>query len=199
MKTAFLCFLFLCPPAAAFAGDPFKDLLAIEFRTLAERTGAESSVPLYPVAAARPMNAIRQTNDAAPGVSAAGFISLWSQDCSAQQCALPQGLMPARKVAFEMVLPNGPGQAQRKEVIENFAVEGLGELKVKLSFYSICPYGASEGCPSRYFQVQAELSGAAAAFCAASLNAGDFLPFPVFMCAADYAPGKRLGITLHRI
>ena len=108
-----------------------------------------------------------------------------------------------------MVLPDGPGQAQRKEVIENFTVAGLGELKVRLVFYAICPYGAAllkgtalshaEGCPSRYFQVQAELSGAAAAFCAASLNAGDFLPFPVFMCAASPAPGRRLGVTLHRI
>lgn len=28
--------------------------------------------------------------------------------------------------------------------------------------------------------------------------AADFLPFPVFMCAGNYQPEKRLGITLHR-
>jgi len=193
MRAIYLLFLFVCAPAGAFAADPLEDLFSIEFPELAGQDRGKPGTSL------RLAGAARLPDGVAPGVSAAGFISLWAQDCSAEQCALPLGLMPARKVAFEMVLPNGPGQAQRKEVIENFTVAGLGELKVRLSFYSICPYGASEGCPSRYFQVQAELSGAASAFCAASLNAGDFLPFPVFMCAANSAPGKRLGITLHRI
>ena len=187
MKAVFLSFLLLCAPAGAFAADQLADLFSVEFSTFS------APAPLLRAGAAQ------LPGVEAPGVSAAGFISLWSQDCSAEQCSLPQALMPARKVAFEMVLPNGPGQAQRKEVVETFAVPGFGELKVRLNFYAICPYGAAEGCPSRYFQVQAELSGPAAAFCAASLNAGDFLPFPVFMCAANPAPGKRLGVTLHRI
>jgi hypothetical protein len=204
MKAVSFFFLFLCAPSGAFAADQLTDLLPVEFSTFAEQ---DRGIPRVPAPLPRAGEA-QPPGVAAPGVSAAGFISLWSQDCSAEQCALPQGLMPARKVAFEMVLPNGPGQAQRKEVIETFTMPGLGELKVRLVFYSICPYGAlpvgtipgrAENCPSRYFQVQAELSGAAAAFCAASLNAGDFLPFPVFMCAANPAPGKRLGVTLHRI
>ncbi|MEI7530113.1 MAG: hypothetical protein WCK76_14340 [Elusimicrobiota bacterium] len=207
MRALSLIFICLCAPAGAFAASPLEDLLSADLRAFAEQDGGKPAVPLSG-GPGQPMGTIQPAKDAAPGVSAAGFISLWSQDCSAGQCALPQGLMPARKVAFEMVLPNGPGQAQRKEVVENFTVEGFGELKVRLVFYAICPYGAlpkettigrAEGCPSRYFQVQAELSGAAAAFCAASLNAGDFLPFPVFMCAASPEPGKRLGVTLHRI
>jgi len=135
MKAVFLSFLLLCAPAGAFAADQLADLFSVEFSTFS------APAPLLRAGAAQ------LPGVEAPGVSAAGFISLWSQDCSAEQCSLPQALMPARKVAFEMVLPNGP----------------------------------------------------AAAFCAASLNAGDFLPFPVFMCAANPAPGKRLGVTLHRI
>jgi len=183
----------LCSPSGVFAADLFGDILFDGSRRFAARDGSKILAPLNAPAAAKPQDV------KTPGVSASGFISLWSQDCSAGQCGLPQPLVPAREVAFEMVLPDMPGQARRKEITEDFTVAGLGELKVKLVFYAICPYGAAEGCPSRYFQVQAELSGAASAFCAASLNAGDFLPMPVFMCAGVPTPGKRLGITLHRI
>ena len=134
----------------------------------------------------------------APGASVSGFISVWTQDCSDGCCGLPQGVLPAKEVAFDMVLPDQPGYTQVKKVWESFTVEGLGELKVRLSFYSVCPLGAAEGCPSRYFQTQAELSGAVRAFCAVSLNAADFLPFPVFMCAGILPSGSRLGITLSR-
>ena len=175
MKNAFLSLILICAPACAFASGPFGELEA----------GAAAASPDLPFVKS-------------PGVSAAGFISVWTQDCFAGPCGLPQSAMPARKAAFDMVLPDGPGSAQVKEVRENFVLEGLGELNVRLSFYAVCPFGAAEGCPSRYFQVQAELSGAAAAFCAASLNAPDFLPFPVFMCAGLTAPGRRLGITLSR-
>ena len=175
MKSAVLFFILLCAPAGAFASALFGELDAGSGQAPAE-------LPFVK----------------APGISASGFISVWTQDCSAGACGLPQGVMPARKASFDMLLPDGPGSAQVKELRENFTVEGLGELNVRLSFYAICPFGAAEGCPSRYFQVQAELSGAAAAFCAASLNAGDFLPFPVFMCAGVTAPGRRLGITLSR-
>ena len=175
MKSAFLSLILLCAPVGAFASAFFG--------------GPEAGYA--PVPSELP-------SVKAPGVSAAGFISVWTQDCSAGGCGLPQGVMPARKAAFDMVLPDGPGSAQVKEIRENFTVEGLGKLNVRLSFYAICPFGAAEGCPSRYFQVQAELSGAASAFCAASLNAADFLPFPVFMCAGVPAAGRRLGITLSR-
>jgi len=189
MKSIFIAFTFLCCASTGlFAAEPFKDGF---FTGLSELAAQAQARP--------PQNLSGTAAVTAPGASAAGFISLWSQDCSADSCGLPQPLAPAREVSFDMALPNGPGQAQRKEVLESFILPGAGELKVRLSFYSICPYGAAEGCPSRYFQVQAELSGAAAAFCAASLNAGDFLPFPVFMCAGVPMPGKRLGITLHRI
>ena len=175
MKNAFLFLIFISAPAGAFASGLFGGLEAVKGAVSAE-------LPLVK----------------APGISAAGYISVWTQDCTAGACGLPQSVMPARKAAFDMVLPDGPGSAQVKEIWENFTLEGLGELNVRLSFYAVCPFGAAEGCPSRYFQVQAELSGAAAAFCAASLNAPDFLPFPVFMCAGVPAPGRRLGITLSR-
>ena len=175
MKRVFLSLTLLCAPVCASAYDLSENIAVVSARASAE-------LPLVE----------------APGASVAGFISLWTQDCSTTPCALPQGVMPARKAVFDMALPSGPGQAQVKVVRESFTVEGLGELNVRLSFYAICPFGASEGCPSRYFQVQAELSGAVLALCAASLNAGDFLPFPVFMCAGVPAPGRRVGITLSR-
>ena len=175
MKSALLSLVFLCAPTGAFASDLFGNIAALSARASVELPRVEP-----------------------PAASAAGLISVWTQDCAAGHCGLPQSVMPARKVAFDMALPDGPGSAQVREVRESFDVEGFGELKVLLSFYSICPFGAAEGCPSRYFQVQAELSGAALAFCAASLNAGDFLPFPVFMCAGVPSPDRRLGITLHR-
>jgi hypothetical protein len=175
MRTLFLSFLMLCAPGRVLAVDLFQEISA-------PKAFGSALVPRVD----------------ASSVSLAGFISLWSQDCSTGPCGIPQGLMPAREISFDMALPSAPGQARSKEIKESFIVDGLGELAVGLMFYSLCPHMEAGGCAFRYFQVQAELTGAAVAFCAASMNSGDFTPFPVFICAGIPAPGKRLGITLHR-
>ena len=179
MKTIyFICSIFIFP-IGVFAWEPLP--VTFDFSTF--KVFAE------------PGNRIERGNE--QKASLAGYISVWTQNCDSNSCSLPQPAMPARKIGFEIGLPAAPGQARRKEVVESFPLPDGGEFKVTLNFYALCPYGWQGGCPA-YFQVQAGLSGAADAFCAASLNTGDFLPFPVFVCAGIPAPGKRLGITLHR-
>lgn len=189
MKIPALALLLLAVPAA-FASD-------LASRSWPPALAADSwafDVPAVPAAPLR-TGAARAGGESAP---VEGYLSVWTQDCPAGACALPQSQAPARKVGFELGLPASAGEARAKTVVEEFDLPGLGLLAVKLSFYAICPYGSSSGCPARYFQAQAELSGPAAAFCAASLNAADFLPFPVLICAGYPRPEMRLGVTLHR-
>jgi hypothetical protein len=129
-----------------------------------------------------------------------GYVSVWSQDCSSETCAIPLALVKNRAVTFELALPQAPGQAQAGTVKEIFSLPG-GGLSLVLNFYAVCPYAAAKSsavCPALYFQAQAELAGAAGAFCAAAFNEKDFFPFPVLMCGGDKARGVRFGITLHR-
>ncbi len=186
MKPVFAALLFIMTPSGVFAAD-FSPAAWPPVLAAAYAPGLPPVLPAVPLKGA-----------AREAAAVAGHLSVWTQDCPGGACAIPQGAAPARTVKFEMALPASAGEARTKTVVEKFDLAGAGRLRVKLSFYSVCPYGSVEGCPARYFQVQAELSGAADAFCAASLNAADFLPFPVLMCAGNFLPGKRLGVTLHR-
>ncbi len=133
-----------------------------------------------------------------PALELKGYLSSWTQDCAGTSCQLPKPGERNRPVTLRLALPAGPGQASAAHASEKLALPGGGELQAELDLYAICPYGSKENCAGRYFQAQVSLSGPAGAFCAASLNAADFAPFPVFMCAGVGADGRRFGITLHR-
>ena len=135
---------------------------------------------------------------AEPALELQGYLSVWTQDCSGASCQLPVPGERNRPVTLRLALPADPGQASAARVSEKLALTGGAELQTELDFYAICPYGGKENCAGRYFQAQVSLSGPAGAFCAASLNAADFAPFPVFMCAGVGADGRRFGVTLHR-
>ena len=132
-----------------------------------------------------------------PELELKGYISSWTQDCAGASCALP---VPGERnvpVALRLALPAAAGEASAAHFSKKLAA-GAGELAVELDFYAICPYVGKDACAGRYFQAQARLAGPAGAFCAAALNAGDFTPFPVLMCAGASPGGRRFGITLHR-
>lgn len=98
---------------------------------------------------------------------------------------------------LSLSVPSVPGQASAARASLKLALPGGAQLPVEIDLYAVCP-STVDACPDRYFQVQVSLSGPARAFCASSLNAGDFLPFPVVMCAGISADGRRYGVTLHR-
>lgn len=127
-----------------------------------------------------------------------GFISAWTQDCSGGGCQLPVPGERNRPVTLRLALPAAPGEASAAHAAEILLLPGGGELPAEMTFYAICPYGGKENCAGRYFQAQVSLSGPAGAFCASALNAADFAPFPVLMCAGSPQGGRRIGITLHR-
>lgn len=130
-----------------------------------------------------------------------GYVSLWSQDCSGGPCSIPLPLAKNKAISFELALPQAPGQAQPHAIKEIFLLPNSRELILTLNFYAVCPYAAaksSDTCPTLYFQAQAELAGAADAFCAAALNQTDFTPFPVLLCGGAKTSGVRFGATLHR-
>lgn len=137
--------------------------------------------------------------EAAPGLELAGYLSAWTQDCPAGVCALPRPGERNRRVSLPLALPGAPGEAAAARAAETLDLGGDGELKAELVFYAICPYGGKgDSCAGRYFQAQITLSGPAGAFCASALNADDFSPFPVLMCAGTAPGGRRFGLTLHR-
>lgn len=173
--------------------------------------GPGSAVRLGPPAGYRPAKA-------SSGVHLRGFVSSWVQDC-ASGCGLPAGVEKNDPVSAELALPEAPGTFTKADFVRRFKFEGFAEpLVLAAAVYAICPQGAqapggtrhvsnsaalyfakqSAGCPGRYFQVQAALSGAAGALCGASLNEADAVPFPVLTCGAP-AGSKKIGITLHRI
>ncbi len=127
-----------------------------------------------------------------------GFVSAWTQDCSGGSCRLPVPGERNRQVELRLALPSAPGEAAAAHAAFKLALPGGGELPADLNFYAVCPYGGKEGCAGRYFQAQVSLSGPAPAFCGSSLNAADFDPFPVMMCAGAAPGGLRFGVTLHR-
>ena len=133
-----------------------------------------------------------------PALELNGYLSAWTQDCAGSSCQLPKPGERNRPVRLRLVPPSAPGEASAAHVSEKLALPGAGELPVEMNFYAVCPYGGKENCAGRYFQAQVSLSGPAGAFCAASLNAADFAPFPVFMCAGALPDGRRFGVTLHR-
>jgi len=121
---------------------------------------------------------------------------------TSEPCAIPLPLVKNRAITFELALPQAPGQAQPGTVKEIFSLPEAGELSLTLKFYAVCPYAAAKSfgtCPALYFQAQAELAGAAGAFCGAAFNEKDFAPFPVLMCGGGKTRGVRFGITLHRV
>jgi len=144
--------------------------------------------------------------DGAAELALGGYLSAWTQACDGGTCQLPKPGERSRPVALRLALPSAPGEAAAAHTAEKLLLPGGGELAVDLNFYAICPYvgkasagaPAAEPCAGRYFQAQISLSGPAGAFCAAALNAADFAPFPVLMCAGPGKDGLRYGITLHR-
>lgn len=127
-----------------------------------------------------------------------GFVSAWTQDCSRGACQLPVPGERNRPVTLRLALPSAPGEAAAAHSSEKLLLPGGDELPADLDFYAICPYGGKENCAGRYFQAQVSLSAPAGAFCASALNAADFAPFPVIMCAGTAPGGRRFGVTLHR-
>lgn len=132
-----------------------------------------------------------------PELELKGYLSAWTQDCPGGACALP---VPGERnvpVTLRLALPSAAGEASAAHAAKELAAAG-GELAVDLDFYAICPYVGKEACAGRYFQAQVRLEGPAGAFCASALNAADFAPFPVIMCAGALPGGRRFGVTLHR-
>ena len=134
-----------------------------------------------------------------PDVEIMGYLSAWTQDCEGASCSLPVPGQGNHPVLLRLALPLAPGEIAAARASETLNLgEGL-EISAGIIFYAICPYGGAPGtCAGRYFQAQVTLSGPAGAFCASSLNAQDFFPFPVLMCAGTAAGGRRYGLTLHR-
>jgi hypothetical protein len=97
-------------------------------------------------------------------------------------------------VSVTLGLPAKAGEFRSAILTRSYPFDGR-TLTVKSSFYSLCP--PDKGCAARYYQVQVELSGAAAAFCSVAVNEADISPFPVASCGAPQGT-KRIGITLHR-
>jgi hypothetical protein len=128
-----------------------------------------------------------------------GYLSAWTQACEGVSCALPVPGERNRPVRLRLAMPSAPGEASAAHASETLAFGPGGDLRAEINFYAICPYGGAPGtCAGRYFQAQVTLSGPAGAFCAAALNAPDFSPFPVLMCAGTGSNGLRFGLTLHR-
>jgi hypothetical protein len=127
-----------------------------------------------------------------------GLLSIWSQACT-PDCGLPSAIVKNDPVELALPLPEQPGEFRSVRVTRDYQISS-GTLRVQADFYALCPAqaaGAASACPGRYFSVQVEISGAAAALCTTSLNEDDFSPFPVLACGAPRS-GKRLGVTLHR-
>jgi len=232
MRALLLAALLL--PAAAHAAAP-----AVDWPRLLSGWAAQSGRP------APDLKDLPQPR-AVPGqavVPLRGLLSVWSQDCApplpgsenarpsgtarpgAPDCGLPSPIVKNDPVELALPLPEKPGEFRTVRLTREYPVSG-GTLKVQADFYALCPptrqcVSSPEGtaetdCPGRYFSVQVELSGAAAALCTVSLNAEDLSPFPVLACGAPGravpggqafsdpgrggAPnkGKRLGVTLHR-
>lgn len=127
-----------------------------------------------------------------------GYASSWTQDCKGSACSLPVPGERNRPVSLKLGLPGSPGEAASAFLPLELGLGRAGALKVSLSFFAVCPYVGGAGCPGRYFQAQAVLSGPAGAFCAGAFNLADFSPFPVLMCAGITPDGTRFGLTLHR-
>lgn len=141
---------------------------------------------------------------AASSVDFTGFVTPWRQACAAS-CGLPAGAGPAAAVTFSLVVPDSPGAVSVAKAERSFVVGPGGEtLKAVVTAYFVCPRDArpvpGDPCPTRFVQAQVALSGAAGAFCGASLNPADAWPFPVLMCAGEVParPGERLGVSLSR-
>jgi hypothetical protein len=133
-----------------------------------------------------------------PALELSGYISSWTQDCTGGSCRLPVPGERNRPVALRLALPAAPGEAAAAGASEKLLLPGGAELSAGLNFYAVCPYAGKENCAGRYFQAQVSLAGPAGAFCASALNAADFAPFPVMMCAGSLPDGTRYGVTLHR-
>lgn len=128
-------------------------------------------------------------------LSLTGFVSVWRQDC-APSCGLPAPILADDPAALSLALPEKPGEFRAARLARAYAVDGE-TLKLKTEVYAVCPKPAPD-CAGRFFTVQVELSGAAAAFCTATLNIADISPFPVMACAGPKG-SQRIGVTLHRV
>ena len=137
--------------------------------------------------------------DAESPLELAGFVSAWTQDCAGGSCQLPVPGERSRPVTLSLKLPASTGEATSARASLELALPDGSSLPAEIALYAVCPYGGRDGCVGRYFQAQVTLGGPAGAFCASSLNARDFLPFPVTICAGACRDGRRYGITLHRL
>lgn len=133
-----------------------------------------------------------------PVMELKGYISSWTQNCSGGVCSLPEPGERNSPVTLRLGLPSAPGEASTAKTSRTLALADGSSVSAGLDFFAICPYVGRENCAGRYFQAQLSVSGPAGAFCAASLNSGDFDPFPVLICAGIKPGGTRFGVTLHR-
>jgi len=165
---------------------------ALDWDRIAQQAGAAGlSRPDPPRSAAAPAVAGR------PVLPLKGFVSLWAQDCG-NGCGLPSPLLKNDPVELALGLPDAAGEFRSVRLERLYPVQGQS-LKVRADFYALCPPAAKgAACAGRYFQVQVELSGAAAALCTVSLNEADAAPFPVLACAAPQG-SRRIGVSLHRL
>ncbi len=180
-----------------------KNLLISALALFAGPAAAAAGVPQPPVLTAPalwPGAPVQVRADTAPVrvMELKGYISSWTQDCSGTACQLPKPGERNRPVTLKLAMPSAPGEASAAAASEKLALPGGVELAADMNFYAICPYGGTGSCEGRYFQAQVSFSGAAGAFCAAALNAADFAPFPVLVCAGALPDGRRFGVTLHR-
>lgn len=131
-----------------------------------------------------------------------GYLSAWTQDCSAGTCRPPVPFSVNKPVSFNLPTVNQPGTFRAAQHREVFSINGKA-LQADISVFTVCPAYSpvTNGiCELMYFQAQAEVSGSAQAYCTASLNAADSVPFPVMTCAGKALDNStvKLGITLHR-
>ena len=131
-----------------------------------------------------------------------GYLSAWTQDCSAETCRPPVPAAVNKPVSFILSPVNQPGTFRSVQRRETFSISGK-VLQADISVFTVCPAYSpvTNGiCELMYFQAQAEVSGAAQAYCTGSLNTADAIPFPVMTCAGKALGDNtlKLGITRHR-
>ncbi|MFA6318714.1 MAG: hypothetical protein WC943_15000 [Elusimicrobiota bacterium] len=217
----FLGLLFSCgrvsEAAGFFAGSKAPESLARAAAAFASETGADRA-PASMLSIAHPpaVSVPYPGTPAAGALELKGFVSFWTQDCR-NGCGLPKPATASLAVELRLPLPSTSGEASSASFGRKADLGPSSALMAKVTAFAICPRRtgqegsttrrdqtgsatSGESCPGRYFQVQVELSGAAEAFCAMSMDEHDLAPFPVLMCAgmSTSEPTTRLGVTLHR-
>lgn len=169
----------LLPPCAAAAQTPF----ALEAQNL------------------KP--AAKSARNRAGGLELSGYISSWTQDFDGVNWAPPVPDSVNNAVSLALAEVTEPGTFSMGKYRQTFQLNGAA-LRADIALFAVCPAYSTVtngSCDALYYQAQATLSGAADAFCTATLNAADMTPFPVMTCAGKNPAQatQKLGITLHRI